>query len=303
MLPAIACPGCGASLSGTRSPAASSFATCARRCETCGIAFSNGLTNPTVIYRDPLQNIPWQTHGGALEALEQAVNVRSRPTKARRFGFETSEDALTWTVFSYLASEPGSMDLILAHLGMTTVRGVEPTVLLWGSPLGQTQYGRTIRERLIQVSDNLAENPVSRSEPDVLIDLGPSGLVIIEVKYRSSNDNETNTVKFDRYLDERFFLDLGAVKATGLYELTRNWRIGCEMAQSRPLTLVNLVMAPTLKSDRHRLERFSSALRTGEQARFAVVEWASVVGALSHLMPQWLIDYLDLRMAPRSPRP
>ena len=302
LLPNLACLGCGGTLSGRWSPAASSFATCARRCEACGVGFSNGLANPTVIYRDPLQNTPWQARDGALRALGESINIRSRGSKIHRFGFETSEDALTWTMFSYLASEPLLMDRVLNHFGVTDSLDGKPAVLLWGSPVGRAPEGANTRERLIHVSDSLGENPASRSEPDVLVDLGSAGLVVIEVKYRSANDNKSDTGAFDRYLDERFFLDAAAVKATGMYELARNWRIGSELAQGRPFTLVNLVLAPTLNADRNRLERFSSALRTGEQAQFTVIEWSTLIEAVGRLMPPWLTEYLDQRLIPRSRR-
>ena len=56
----------------------------------------------TYIHRDPLTNIPKECRDGVLETLSAALNVRSRSSKRSRFGFSTSEDAVTWVVFSYL---------------------------------------------------------------------------------------------------------------------------------------------------------------------------------------------------------
>jgi hypothetical protein len=67
---------------------------------------------------------------------------------------------------------------------------------------------------------SLKENFTSFSEPDVIIDLGEGGLVFIEVKYRSGNDQ-----KLDSYLGwSRYESAAGMtwrfneVKASGCYE-------------------------------------------------------------------------------------
>lgn len=84
-----------------RPPAARSFTQCLRRCEPCGIGFSNGST-PTLIWREPERNVPPEVHEGLHATLANALNARKRPEKLVEFGFSTSEDAVTWTVFTAL---------------------------------------------------------------------------------------------------------------------------------------------------------------------------------------------------------
>jgi hypothetical protein len=85
-------------------PVATQFDDCLRRCEPCGIGASNASDRGAVtfIHRDPLGNIPVESREGASEALAQALNIRNRESKRRRFGFSTSEDAVTWVVFMHL---------------------------------------------------------------------------------------------------------------------------------------------------------------------------------------------------------
>ena len=42
-----------------------------------------------------------------------------------------------------------------------------------------------------------------RTEPDVVVDAGAAGVVVIEVKYTSPNDVQVPSNRFDRYLDGR----------------------------------------------------------------------------------------------------
>lgn len=85
-------------------PPATSFGNCLRRCDNCGIGYSNAQNPDSVvkIYRNPLDNIPLEVHDGALETVSNALNKINRDNKLKKFAFETSEDAITWTVFNYL---------------------------------------------------------------------------------------------------------------------------------------------------------------------------------------------------------
>ncbi len=70
---------------------------------------------------------------------------------------------------------------------------------------------------------------------------GPAGIVFIEVKYRSLNDNkDADYGGWSRYLDTDAFADPLSLRRSGHYELARNWRIGWDLAGERPFTLVNL---------------------------------------------------------------
>jgi hypothetical protein len=51
--------------------AATSFETCLRRCDNCGVGYSNAQNPDSVvkIYRNPLDNIPLEVQDGALETV------------------------------------------------------------------------------------------------------------------------------------------------------------------------------------------------------------------------------------------
>jgi hypothetical protein len=77
----------------------------------------------------------------------------------------------------------------------------------------------------------------------VVADFGQCGLVSIEVKYKSGNDLQDFDVKHEKYLDGTdAFAVPQLIRESKLYELARNWRIGVELANGAPFTLVNLVV-------------------------------------------------------------
>jgi hypothetical protein len=198
----LTCTGCGATLhpvAGHAKPA-SCFNDCLRRCEVCGIGFSNSRSNQTRIYRDLLHNVPEQVRTGVGDALSNALNERNRQSKHSKFGFSTSEDALTWTVFTFLRMS-GQLGSVLRGIGVVEDIEDEPEMLVWGAlqPL-KSPEGSIIRERLIRICDRLGEAPRSRSEPDVIV-VGTFGVIFIEVKYRSPNDLQAFVTKHDKYLE------------------------------------------------------------------------------------------------------
>src|ERR1700704_3912423 len=98
---------------------ATGFSDCVRRCDVCGIGASNASRPAaiTYIHRDPLENIPEEIREGAGAALTGALNVRSRRSKRQRFGFSTSEDAVTWVVFVHLIRS-GQLVATLQRIGL-----------------------------------------------------------------------------------------------------------------------------------------------------------------------------------------
>jgi hypothetical protein len=57
-------------------PTATSFNSCLRRCNECGIGFSNAKNIDSVvkIYRNPLDNIPREVRNDAMETLAKSLN-------------------------------------------------------------------------------------------------------------------------------------------------------------------------------------------------------------------------------------
>src|SRR5262245_48719435 len=138
VLPPLPCPSCHEPMLATAVHAqptkAERFEDCLRRCERCGIGASNGK-RPTYIYREPFENIPAQSRTGAAELLARSQNIRNRSNKLTKFGFSTSEDAVTWVVFTYLQQSGRLVEALKESTVIDGHMGITPTVLLWGAPL------------------------------------------------------------------------------------------------------------------------------------------------------------------------
>jgi hypothetical protein len=147
------------------------------------------------------------------------------------------------------------------------------------------------------VSKNLGESQNSRSEPDVILDFKSAGLVIIEVKHGSRNEWEkANHKGWQSYLrDTQAFANPEGVRQVGLYELTRNWRIGWDLADGRPFRLVNLgpprLFAMPFSAV---LRRFENCLNTTDDHKFVLATWCDLVAAITS-PPPWLQKYLKGR--------
>lgn len=304
-LPSLSCPGCRGPISGISSidkvPVASQFDDCLRRCEPCGIGVSNAadLKAVTFIYRDPLANIPLECREGANDALSQALNVRNRESKRRRFGFSTSEDAVTWVVFTYLLRS-GQLLSALQRVGLVAdmVSSDAPTLLLWGVPVGDGAHGIEIRRQLSDLCTSLKEEPNSFSEPDVIVDLGAAGLMFIEVKHLSGNDlKPADYPGWSKYSSvARLKWQIEAVKASGCYELARNWSLLNGLAADRPASLVSLGLDKLfLGAEGARLNRFIGALGTDERSHFMKVSWSDLLGKGVGYMPDWFAQFCRSR--------
>lgn len=298
-LPSIPCPGGSHQIAAVevtgKVAAARGFEDCLRRCEPCGIGASNTVIRPTFIYRVPLENIPVESREGAIQALSLALNVRNRKTKRLRFGFSTSEDAVTWVVFTYLLRS-GHLLEALKRAGLIsnlTLTGT-PTLLLWGAPIDGGARGTEIRTRLEKLCASLGEDINSFSEPDVIVDLGGDGLVFIEVKYRSGNDWKPGDYDgWNRYAHAaRLTWRFDDIKTSGCYELARNWCLLKTLAADRPATLVSLgAVNLFIGAEGARLERFASALGTDERSRFMKVTWSDFLGNDFDGMPEWFVRF------------
>jgi hypothetical protein len=277
---------------------------CLRRCDQCEVGYSNARANPTKIYGDPLQNIPQAVWTDALDTLGEALNQRNRPDKRVKFGFSTSEDALTWTVFRYLTDEGQLLNVLRrAGLAIPDELALPVAVLLWGVPLpldpDRESAGWQLRRRLEEISDQLGEHPEGRSEPDVVIDLGPCGLIIIEVKHRSATD-----VKLPDYPGWECYYPAAspipyaaAIRDSGCYELARNWRFGLELTthSERPFTLLCLGPQTLFEAEGAAvLQPFIACLAGQGPAQFQTLTWNALLGAIDG-PPEWLGEYVGSR--------
>lgn len=133
MLPNLLCPKCSATLGDIPRVdyRPTSFQKCRRRCNLCGVGFSNARGNPVVIYENPENNVPRDVRNGLRNAFDNTFNIASQVSKEDAFCSEHSEDAITWTVFNFLMMHPtlpGHLPSKVARFGV----GVDPEVLLWG---------------------------------------------------------------------------------------------------------------------------------------------------------------------------
>jgi hypothetical protein len=248
----------------------------------------------TFIYRDELKNIPPEIADGATHCLANALNHRNRDIKRQRFGFSTSEDAVAWVVFVYLLR---SSQLIsaLKNCGVLpeSTAASNPSLLLWGSSVGGSETGAAMRGQLKQVCTGIGEDPQSMSEPDVIVDAGPAGLVFIEVKYHSRNDEKPKDYAgWHRYFRRLgTFRDENAVRESGCYELTRNWYLLDAIADGRPATLVNLGFNQLFAGPRgERLAQFESALPLDGSHHFVRLIWPDLLRGLAN-SPRWFTEY------------
>jgi len=249
----------------------------------------------TYIHRDPLGNVPSESREGAIETLAQALNVRNRESKLRRFGFSTSEDAVTWVVFTYLLRSGLLIEALRrAELIPDGIVTAEPTLLLWGAPIERGARGAEIQRQLSDLCASLHEDPNSFSEPDVMVDLGAQGLIFIEVKHLSGNDlKPADYPGWSRYASAHWLSwRIDDVKASGSYELARNWCLLKGLAAGRPASLVNLGPGRLFcGAEGARLDRFVTALGTDKRSRFVKLTWENLLGKCLVEVPDWFAQF------------
>jgi hypothetical protein len=293
------CRVCGSSLEPdlTIAPkAASSYATCVYRCEVCHIGYSNAQDpdQRRGLYERPAGNVPEQLVSGLEETLRGAFNKRARGSKWARFGSSSSEDAVTWSVMRFL-QETKRLDRFASLNGMTDLAVGDPTLLLWGHPVAGP-LGEQLKEQLASACDALGERENGRSEPDVIV-AWPDLLVFAEAKTGSPNEILKGDArsKVDRYTNGRadiFTVPPQDVRATGYYELVRNWRLAADLANLAAIPnrlLINLGPA-ALQKDVLALRQM---LACGDNVRLEHLRWAELLDGLDP--PEWFATYVSSR--------
>ena len=295
MAETMTCRGCGAVLT-VREDAligkrAYRNADLAFACDACQRGYSNSrLESARVeIAKSPAANVPAEVAAGLDTVLRAACNRTARAGKRWKFCSARSEDAASWTVIQALRSS-GQLGRVAQALNLSP--SGTPDVLLWGAPLTDGPIAKKLAEGLADVSDQLGENPDRRSEPDIVIGWDDV-MVILEAKLGSSNDRQTTRLdRFDRYLIDGLWAASGAeIKAEGLYELARNWTIGCMLAErTGRSTFVLGNLAP--RSRATDVEVFAKLCATTRSRRVAHLRWRDV---LPSPQPAWLGCYVESR--------
>lgn len=280
------CPRCGAAWDlrpELLGKSASDFNSCAFRCLSCGLGFSNAKSpaSRVPITASPELNVPEQVRPGLTEALAGAINIHNRPVKAVKFCSGRSEDAVTWTVVGGLRD----VEALGALVGQPQLPPPQ-ALLLWGHPVDGPR-AQELHEALVAVSDGLGEHPDRRSEPDVIA-LWDNLLVFVEVKHGSANDSQPSYAAYSTYLPAPGLFTAGdeQVRAEGSYQLTRNWVSGAKLAEQLgvPFPLINLGPAGIASHS-----GFAALLSQSPQRRFEHRTWQQVLEAVTP--PGWLEDY------------
>jgi hypothetical protein len=222
------------------------------------------------------------------------MNVGNRNNKRKKFGFSTSEDALTWSVFKFL-HQTGQLAKCLAPLLELKHAPSEPNpaLLLWGVPIPRDREplhrAEELSQQLISIADWLFEEPNGRTEPDVLIDLEERGLVIIEVKHNART--ATQPPEYAHW--STYYPEGHPIRESLCYELARNWRFGLELAHllQRPFTLVYLGPDNLFDLDAQLIAGFENCLPPNAFARFQRLPWNDLLASIA-APPDWLVQYV-----------
>ena len=303
-LPSIRCVECGALIDSGPftpnhrggAPRASGYPSCLRKCEACGIGFSNAkiakTSHLTLILRDPFAQLPTWISEDSNSALKYCLNKAHATKKQMDFQSLYPEDHVTWTVTKLLKRER-ALGRMFGHPG-----DKEPNLLIWGVPIpyARNPEGHALRQRVIALLNGFGEHSRFRTEPDLVLDFGDNGLVIVEAKLFSPNDKRPpDYAGWRLYLSPSAFHDVECARTTGLYQLVRNWRLGIELAAGRPFTLVNL--APTFTStERSELACLRIACGTTATRHVCLRNWANLLASIS--IPDWFPPYAQRRGVP-----
>lgn len=309
-LPSFACPYCGQLIISRECDgpikAPRSYAECLRQCRACEVGFSNANSGVpkdlTTILRDPFAGIPDSIAAGWQDVFAQALNVKNRKTKQARMSSLHSEDHVTWTVFRYLQTHH-FLRAAFSGMGLKGFASAteEPTLLLWGVPVPLSDKGEQIHSDLLAVLSKLEENPQYLSEPDVILDFGKAGLLLIEVKLKSGNEAGEVNGRWEKYIasvdpSSLPFSDAAIVRQTGLYELTRNWRIACDLAKERPMAFLNLGPERLFaeKNATATLQQFQEGLLQSSTRQFILLTWSQLLKAIPQ-QEEWFQAYVIKR--------
>jgi hypothetical protein len=197
------------------------------------------------------------------------------------------EDAASWTIARALESI-GSLASFLSR-GLRSLSSDRGQALLWGVPL-TPGAADAVAASIVKVSDDLGEQPMSRSEPDLIL-VWPDLIAFVEVKLDSLNEHKPPTYKgWDTYLPSPglFASDDAAVRQAGWYELARNWVIG---TRSRRCTTPALRWSTSGRpSWPSRQSPSATSSRRDRSATFEHRPWAEVLDA-SPALPKWAVSY------------
>ncbi len=223
--------------------------------------------------------------------------MQHHQNQIENFGFSTSEDALTWTVFKFL-HDTGQLAtcLELSGLGNRPPNERPPSLLIWGAPVpldqNANEHGWALRQRLISISEWLLENQGSRTEPDVVIDMGQFGIVIVEVKHTSPTRQRSRIMTGGT----RIYPEGHPIRASLCYRACPQLAIRnrTRLVSAMPL-YARLARTKTLFQEQDELiGGFEACLPPQGLARFRRLTWNSLLATITD-PPEWLVRYVQAR--------
>ncbi len=141
-------------------------------------------------YRNPLLNIRFER-----QYFRQKIRHNRHKAETHRFGYENSEDALTWNVFARLA-RTGRLTELASSLAQIEL-SAHPELYLWGLPIRLDVDEIPEPFETLKKARDKFEQDISRmqTEPDVMLYVPERCLILIEAKFMSGNTIAKNDAK------------------------------------------------------------------------------------------------------------
>jgi hypothetical protein len=260
-------------------------------CPQCHASFSNAKDpKKRVVVWDMVESNTYPQDKNTIARLRtiiaQSMNKTNRKKKEPDMCNENSEDALTWSVFNTL-EKSFLLERVFASLSVASDQPAQGDTRIYYWGYNDKYPDDKVIQEYVGVL-NLAGEPTwpgGYSEPDILLFSPKHGLINIEVKYMSPNDDKlrehSNQKRNDR---AQKMLDIGKkyVKTTQVkdwiwYELLRMWVPGCLVAEHmnmQSFTLVNLLPKSLLEKEKGQVfTDMKKCIKQNEHFQFKQVAW------------------------------
>lgn len=281
-------------------------------CPDHGIRVHHSGTSVTYTFEEATRNLIV-----APDLFQQKLRRNPHKFETHRFGYEKSEDALTWNVFRSL-QEAGCLHEVSRLITGLDIRE-EPILYLWGLNMtdDSLRLWNLLRDARRRFESAL---PVKRpgTEPDIGLHLPGNYLILIEAKFTSSNTYYANGGRkdaasltkdelIDIYHDPNLqILDPNKAKEAELvyYQLWRNLIFAEWMAREDSMFTqayhANLVRAGY---EHNGANQFSQLVRPEFADRFARITWEQlfVLASLHWRDLTRMIEYMIGKTAGLAP--
>jgi hypothetical protein len=264
------------------------------KCDSCEIGISNSKDpkNSRFIWKTIEKNMISQNKNDLdrlTEIIDHSMNEGNRPRKKIGMKHENSEDALSWNVFSYLEKHDLLNEAYKYFTGLQAdITGCQ--VYYWGYNDKETAFIGRYKDVLKKAGEPKWGG--GYTEPDILLYVPKSGLINIEVKYTSSNDDklkEKNNNERNKRAQQMLDLGKSFVKKDQVvdwtwYELLRMWVPGCLLAKKMNVKfyLINLLPQEMLINEKGAVSNdMHQCIQQSSKYRFAQMTWEAFAYEIS----------------------